>query len=363
MRRFLLLLRNEFALFRTAIPAHAVAALQPAVLYLLMTAILVHPTFDMTMARPETELGGELAVALEQVSSPIGEPYVRLVTVDWDGGAVDRQVIRVEAPSDGSLARPVAVQHFGPIDSNLVKNFRNRLTAAALRLWNAELGPRAVTLEQHPWLPHDAPYYVYFGMAVLPMATFLAAAIIGAMLTAQEFEFRTVVEYRLAPATLGFILGGRLVRLALTGLLSAGVVWLAAGLVTGVWPRDPWLIALILLPVAVVAGCVGMTAALLLRRTIPAFLVGLVGAFAGWIAGGAFGLPASFGATFERVSRVTPFAHAIELLFPCYFGGRSPGAAVTIGSPVVSALVLFLMAAGMVALTALVYHRRVRQQA
>jgi len=362
MRRFLLLLRNEFALFRTAIPAHAVAALQPAVLYLLMTTILVHPTFDMNMARPETVLGAELAAALEQVGSPVGEPYVRLAMVDWNGGTVDRQVIRVEALDSGSLARPVAVQHFGLIDSNLVKNFRNRLTAAALRLWDAELGPRSVTVEQHPWLPHDVPYNVYFGMAVLPMATFLAAAIIGAMLTAQEFEFRTVVEYRLAPATLGLILGGRLVRLALTALLSAGVVWLAVGLVTGVWPRDPWLVVLILLPVAVVAGCVGMTAALLLRRTIPAFLVGLVGAFAGWIVGGAFGLPSSFGATFERVSRLTPFAHAIELLFPRYFGDRSSASAVTIGSPVISALVLLLMAAGMVALTAMVYQRRVRRQ-
>lgn len=356
MRRFLLVLRNEFALFRTTIPAHAVAVLQPVVLYLLMTTILVHPTFDMAMARTEGAQAAALAASLERVGSPIGSPYVRLELVDWDGGAIDRQVIRVEDRG----GTPTAVQHFGMIDSNLVKNFRNRLTTAALLLWNDALGPRAVTVTQHPSLPRDVSYDVYFGMALLTMSAFLAAAIIGAMLTAQEFEFRTVAEYRLAPASLGLILGGRLVRLALSGLLSAGAVWLAVGLVTGVWPRDPWLVALILLPVAVIAGCVGMTAALLLRRTIPAFLVGLVGAFAGWIAGGAFGLPASFGTSFERISRLTPFSYAIELLFPRYFGAGD--GAATIGEPFVSVAVLLLMAAGMVALTAVVYHRRVRRQ-
>lgn len=76
----------------------------------------------------------------------------------------------------------------------------------------------------------------------------------------------------------------------------------------------------------VIAGCVGVTAALLLRRAIPALLVGVVGAFAGWIAGGAFGLPASF------------------------------------GEPLASAAIRLFMAAAMVALTARVYHRRVRQR-
>jgi hypothetical protein len=351
MRRFQLLLRNEVKLFRTAIPIHVVAILQPTVLYLLMTVILVHPTFDMNVARPTSDLGAELVAALEQVGSPIGQPYVHPLLVDWDGGEVTRQVVAVEE-RDGL---PTAVQHYGLIDSNLVKNFRNRLTAAALRLWNAELGRRAVTVEQHAWLDRDVSYNVYFGIALLPMATFLAAAGIGALLTAQEFEFRTLVEYRLAPAPLGLILGGRLARLALSGLLSAGILWLAAGLVNDVWPSGLWWVGLILLPVAVTAACLGILAGLVMRKSIPAFLIALVATFVGWIVGSAFGLAASFGPGYERISRLTPFTHAVELLFPRYFGAA-------VGSPGVSALVLVLMAGGMVALTTLVYRWRIRSQ-
>lgn len=355
MRRFALLLRNEVKLFHTAVPIHLVAILQPTVMYLLMTVILVHPTFDVNVARPGDgrpgRVTGELVAALAQVGSPIGLPYANPILVDWDGGDVTRQVIAVEERQ----GVPTAVQHYGLVDSNLVKNFRNRLTAAALRLWDAELGGRAVTVEQHPWLPRDVSYNVYFGMALLPMTTFLAAAAIGAVLTAQEFELDTVVEYRLAPASPGLILAGRLTRLVLSALLSAGILLLAVGLLNGAWPRQPWLVGLILLPLSVMAGCLGSVAGLLLRKSIPAFLVALVSTFVGWILGSSFGLAAGFGAGYERLSRLTPFTHAVELLFPHYYGA-------TVASPGTSALVLALMAGGMVALTALAYRRRILRQ-
>jgi ABC-type multidrug transport system permease subunit len=364
MRRFGLLLRNEVKLFRTAVPIHLVAILQPTVMYLLMTTILVHPTFDMNVAWPGTGWSGEdrlgdltagLVVALQQVGSPIGLPYVHPILVDWDGGSVSRQVIAVKEGDGPSNAGPVAVQHYGLIDSNLVKNFRNRLTAAALRLWDADLGGRAVTVEQHAWLPRDVSYNVYFGMALLPMATFLAAAAIGAVLTAQEFELGTVAEYRLAPAPLGLILAGRLVRLVLSALLAAGILLLAVGLLNDAWPSAAWLVGLVLLPLAVMAGCLGILAGLLLGKSIPAFLVALVSTFVGWILGSSFGLAAGFGVSYERLSRLTPFTHAVELLFPRYYGAP-------VGSPGASALVLVLMAGGLVALTALAYRWRILRQ-
>jgi ABC-type multidrug transport system permease subunit len=351
MKRFGLLLANEFKLFRTSIPIHLVAILQPTVMWLLMSTILVHPTFDMNVDRPDSDEGRALLVAMEQVDSPIGLPYIRPVVIDWDGNTVDRQVIVVQE-------RPAAtaVQYYGLIDSNLVKNFRNRLTAAALRLWNEALGDRAVTVVQRPWLARDVPYLVYFGMAMLPMTTFLAASVIGAILAAQEFEFGTIVEYRLAPAPLASLLGARLARLVLSALLSAGILTMAIGLVGGAWPAAAWRVGLILLPLGLIAGCLGTLAGLLFRKSIPAFLIGLVASFVGWIMGSAFGLAGGFGGPYERISRLTPFTHAVELLFPSYYGSA-------IGRPLISALFLLGMAAGMVALTALAYRWRVRRQA
>ncbi|NIV32117.1 MAG: hypothetical protein GWN58_22345, partial [Anaerolineae bacterium] len=120
MARFRLLLVNEFKLFRTAIPIHLVAIFQPTVMYLLMAVILVHPTFDIYVDRPTTEDGWALVAAMEEVGSPIGLPYINPILIDWDGGSVSRQVVAVGEQSGA----PTAVQHYGLIDSNLVKNFR-----------------------------------------------------------------------------------------------------------------------------------------------------------------------------------------------------------------------------------------------
>lgn len=357
MRRFLLLLANEFKLFRTAIPIHVVVIVQPTVMYVLMAVILVTPTFDMNVTRPETDTGRALVAAMEAVGSPISDPYINPILVDGEGVASSNgedsawQVITIEE-RDGTLT---AVQRYGLIDSNIVKNLRNRLTAAAFLLWNAELGGQAVTIEEHPWLPRDVPYGVYFGMALLPMTVFLAGSVIGAVLTAGDFESGAILEYRLAPTPLALILGARLTRLVLMAYVSAGVALVAVGLIQGVWPRSLAMIALILLPAAVIAGCLGILAGCLMRKTIPAFLVGLVASFVGWIMGGAFGLAAGFGGTYEFVSRLTPLTHVAELLFPQYYG-------LTVGAPLVSTAVLLLFGGGSLILTALAYHWQVRRQ-
>ncbi len=346
-----LLLRNEVKLFRTSIPIHLVAILQPTVMYLLMSAVLVHPTFDLQVARPSTEEGWALVTAMERVGSPIGLPYIHTQLVDWQGDPAGRQVVVVE----DRVGMPTAVQHFGLIDSNLVKNYRNRLTAAGLILWNDALGRQAVVIDQRPWLPRDVSYLVYFGMALLPMTVFVAASMLGAILAAQEFEFGTVVEYRLAPLAPGWILAARLVRLVLAALLSASILLLTVGLITGAWPGKLLLILLLVVLLAIIAGGLGTVAGLLFRRIIPAFLVALVASFVGWLMGSAFGLAAGFGGWYERLSRLTPSTHAVELLFPCYYGA-------TIGRPAVSLLFLGATGLAMVGLTVLAYRQRILRQ-
>jgi hypothetical protein len=352
MKRFLLLLTNELKLFRTSIPIHLVAVLQPTVMYLLMSLILVHPTFDVYMTRPTTVEGQKLAAAMGEVGSPIGMPYIALHYVEGIEPSQDeRQVIRTEERQ----GRPTAVQRFGLVDSNMVKNYRNRLTAAVLRVWNADLGNKAVTIDEHPWLLKDVSYLVYFGMAMLPFSAAVGPSILGGILTAQEFEAGTILEARLAPVRMGMILGARIVRLTLFGLLGTGVALLAVGWPNHYWPESLGMVALTLLPVAIIYGCVGVIAGLHFQKTIPSFLVGLVVSMVCWLLGSAFGLSGGFSVGYETLSRLTPNTHAVELLFPHYFGA-------TVGQPWISGIALSLMSLGMIALTGLIYRVRVFRQ-
>jgi ABC-type multidrug transport system permease subunit len=350
VNRFRLLLLNEFKLFRTAIPIHMIGIFQPALMFSLMALILVEPTFDMRVVRPSTPLGEELVSEMREVGSPIGEKYINPILVDPDSTAdlPGGQVVIVETV-DGT---PTAVQRFGLIDSNIVKNYRNRLTTAALSIWNKSLAGRAITIEQRPWLSQDISYTVYFGMAMLPLAAFLAAALIGSFLTAQEFEFNTILEYRLSPISMSLLIGARLVRLSLTGLLSATMLMTAVGLIGGLWPSSLLWAFSIFLGMAILGGCLGATAGLMVQSTLPSFVIGLAASFFTWILGSAFGLSAGFGGAYEAVSRWMPNTYAVELLFPLYYR-------VDIGSSQPAILTLTIACAITILLTTFTYRQKV----
>ena len=349
MRRYLLLLLNEFKLSRTAVIVNLIAILQPTLMYALMATVMVVPTFDMYVVQPKTELGYELVTAMKEVGSPIGAGYINPILVaQTDPG--DRQVIDVIYPA----GVPTAHQRFGYIDSNLVKNFRNRLTAALLVLWNGNLESQAIRVNQHPWLPQDIPYTVYFGMAMIPLAAYLAAAMIGGYLLAQEFEQGTILEYRLCPTSFYLLLAAKITRLLLTGLAAAAILYTAVGWITGVWASSALAVFVILLSITLIAACIGILAGLLTRSSLPSFLVGLASAFAFWLVGSGFGLAAGFSPIFERVSRLIPNTPVIEMLFPYFYFGREVAANPTAAQLQLAGYCLALLVA-----VAIVYRRRV----
>ncbi|MCA9904357.1 MAG: hypothetical protein KC547_10905, partial [Anaerolineae bacterium] len=325
--------------------------LEPAVMYALMTVILVHPTLDMQVTRPTTDAGQALVAAMQAVGSPNGLPYIQPLLVDTTEPRDARQVITVET----TAGTATAVQRYNLIDNNLVKNYRNRLTAAALRLWNAALGDRAVTVVEHTTHPRDISYNVYFGMAMLPMTAFLAAILLGGVLTAQEYEFHTMLEYRLAPTRPELVLAARLTRLALSSLLAAGLVLLLIGQINGYWPDSLWQIGLVLLPVALIGGSLGIIFGLLIRHTLPVLLVGLITSFVGWIIGVAFKPAATVGGLYEFASRLTINTYAVDLLFPHFYGAE-------INSLSTAWLVLIFVLIGMLVLAAFIYRWRVAAQ-
>ena len=350
MRRFVLLLKNEFVLFRTTIPVHIIGIFQPALMFSLMALVLVTPVFDMQVSTPGAAIDNELVSAMQDVRSPIGPVYINPILVDVSPGEEIQGGQLIEFV--GNEGERTAVQRFGLIDSNMVKNFRNRLTSAALVLWNESLESKAISIKQVPWLPEDIPYSVYFGMAMMPLAAILASALIGAFLTAQEFEFNTIIEYRLSPTPVYIILGSRLLRLSVTGMLSGMVLMVVVGITTGIWPSSLIWIVAILSVVALIGGSIGILAGLILKKVLPAFLIGLALSFFTWIMGSAFGLAAGFSGPYEAVSRIMPNTYAVELLFPLYYR-------VEIGSKFPAILFLSISSLFVVLITMLTFQKTV----
>lgn len=340
MKRFLYLLINEFKLARTIIPVHLIALLQPTLMYALMTVVLVHPTFDVQILDSSTPAGEQLIQAMADVKTPAGVPYINPILIE-DTAAANSQWITVELADE----QPVAVQHYQLIDSNMVKNYRNRLTAAALVMWQEALGKQGIVVVERPLLPTDVPYKLFFGMAMLPMTTMLATALIGAYTTAQEFEHDTVREYRLAPTQAITILAARLLRLVLTGWVSATILIICMGWISGWWPDSILAIGMILLPIGIVGGSLGVIAGLVTKSSLPSFLIGLAITFVMWLLGGAFGLVQGFSDVYEAISYFIPNTHAVQLLFPHFYGIRVGDSEFSISYLIALSIVMLTIAA------------------
>jgi len=351
MKRYWTLFINEFKLARTAVPSHIVAIIQPTILYLFMGAILGSPLMAMNLKTPETAVGQALQTAMEEEGSPIGDQYIDLTLVEQDQPEELRQVIVVEEENGVETA----VQRYGLIDGNQVKNLRNRLTSAALSLWTAELGDQAVTIEEYPWLPQDNPHKFYFGMGLLPMAMFLATIMLGSVLTAQDFENGTIQEERLAPTSIALPVTVRIARVTLYAYLSVILLLIVSGFMTGFWPASVWPVFAALLPVGIIGGGFGIILGLIFRSSVTVYVLSLGLSMALWLFGNSFGLT-NFGGLYAFFTKLSPNSYAVQLIFPQFFGreislpGLSPELALTIG------------VVGMVSAALLTYRWRVRGQ-
>ena len=89
---------------------------------------------------------------------------------------------------------------------------------------------------------------------MLSLAVMLASSLIGAVLTAQEYENQTIDEYRVAPTSAWWMLAARLTRLVISGAIAAGLLLVVNGLLNGYWPDSICLVSLILLPLLLLAA-------------------------------------------------------------------------------------------------------------
>jgi len=345
IRRFWWLLQAEFRLTKGLLPFHFIGIVLPLVDFFLL--VQFGPTVALTMytAADGSPQAARLVTAMASLRAegvPDGPYYIdpQPLPAGAQLGPTVQDAVEMQAHGEG-----VQVTHrFANIDSNLVKNYRNRLTGAALDVWEEELGGRAVALDLEPRYAIESGYARYFGMGLLVLAAFMSSVFIGASLMAKDFEDGTILEARLSPVSPALILAARLVRLVLTSLVAVGLAAGVTGVLLGIWPDDLWRFAGLMVLCTVTTASYGLTVGLLVRRLLPSFLLGLVTAVALWIVGGGFALPLVLGPALRALSRLAPTTYMIQLLIPLYYPGSAsdPAALLIVAGCAIGAFVLLV---------------------
>jgi ABC-type multidrug transport system permease subunit len=313
MKRLGLFLQSELKLLLVHRVVLMVALIQPALMYALMSMVFVEPTFDMNIQAAQTPQEEQYLQAMQRVGIESGVPYINPVITN------DANWIRQYVTMDTQENTLSVNQTFGNIDSNMIKNFRNRVTAAALIYWQDNLGDQAILIDQQPLLPRDVPYITYFGMALIPMGIFLGTAITSAIGTAFDFENGTILEMHMSPRPDWQYLLVQFMRMIVIGSLSAAINICAVGWISGVWPTGIYGIITPVWLLSLAGGSLGMLAGFITKKALPAFLISLVVSLLNWLFGNSFGLASGFAGWYETFSTFAPNRYLVEILFPHYY--------------------------------------------
>jgi ABC-2 type transport system permease protein len=206
-------------------------------------------------------------------------------------------------------------------------------------------GVRARVVE-HDVIPHDTGYIPYLVISALALDAMVVAGVLGAMATAREFERRTVKLLRLAPASAGAVLAGKLVVAGAVAAGALGITLVAIVAGYGVVPIAPWTTVLALGACVAIFTCLGAWLGAILKRTLAAvpLLFGLAMPF--YIDSGALEPTRFDGEAIWRLAHLSPVYYAVGVLEWAFHGLR-----VTPESVSTNLLVLGAIALAAVALT------------
>src|SRR5262249_5093714 len=127
------------------------------------------------------------------------------------------------------------------VNVDLTSDIQRAMPAAIVAFGRGQKFPglRAEMVEHDVWA-HDTGYIPYLVVSALALDAMVVAGVFGAMATAGEWELKTIKLLRLAPASPGAALAGKLVvagGVAATALATAVLVIV---FVYGVAPMAPW---------------------------------------------------------------------------------------------------------------------------
>ena len=235
-------------------------------------------------------------------------------------------VITIPANFSADIERGITVPidvRIDNVNADLTHDVQRALPAAIVAFGRQHRFPGVrVRMVEHDVLPHDTGYIPYLVVSALALAAMVIAGVLGAMTTAREFEGRTVKLLRLAPASSGVVLAGKLVVAAAVAAVALAITLGVIVVVYGVVPIAPGATVFALAACVAIFTCLGAWLGALLKRTLAAvpLLFGLAMPF--YVDSGALE-PARFdGEAIWWVAHLSPVYYAVGVLEWAFHGLR-----------------------------------------
>lgn len=280
-------------------------------------------TLPVTMS-PPPEAGGFARVVADH-ASPGGQRYFD-VTASDRLTSVNHIVVDAEPRAAAGGVTGHLTHTFVDVNTNMTKNYRNRLTGA-IDAWSSQaLGGRAITVVESTTHSSDIEWSAAFALATIAFGVLFSGTLFGILALSEEWDAHTMVLFRLAPQPTALVVAAKLiaavVKCLAAGLVLIGAVWAF----TGETPAQAGVLVLALVLGYLTMAGVGVLVGLGSRSILTSFLFSLVLALVAWVGGGGLGPLFVFGPAAVQIAQANPGAHLNDLARWAYWGGHTdPG--------------------------------------
>lgn len=301
------------------------------IFYLIWAADIRIPIEVTNSAGPS---GHKLVMAMQEIKTPSGLPYIQVIeqnpSILGERHPGDYLVL-LEIPKDfGRDKNGVKVYeptaHYGAEQENSVKNSINRLHMAETKfLADNCYGFNPIKLKEINRYAEDIPTRQFMAVGMVAFAFLIAGIIFGGIFIAREYEGNTVKLIRVSSASrlLLFISKG-IPAIVLTSGTGAIFTVVAAGILTGAWPKDPVVFILTAVLISATGVILGLLVGLITKNTIPVFLVSIVANLLSWIVGGGFSNTKLYSHWLQTIVKLLPYKYGSDLFWYSYFSNGSP---------------------------------------
>ncbi len=231
---------------------------------------------------------------------------------------------------DEEAASGTVVHLVNDVNSNMTKNYGNRLTGALVDYIGK--GRSSCTVEVMEQTRHavDIPWDESFAVSTLVFGAMLAGLLFGQLSVTGEWENATAKLLALSPRPAATVVIGKVTAAFFKAIVAGAVL---VGVVALMYHRElasvPWLIAALCLTYVTFAS-LGLALGISVRSTMTAFLVSLVISLCLWVAGGGFGDLSYFGQAAQVVGMANPAMYALDAVRYAYFGGPTAPAPLAV---------------------------------
>lgn len=324
---------KELAGVKENIPFNLATVISP-LLFLLAFAVMVSGGVTIPVeTRPEVSESAFLQSAAE-FRSPDGTPYLEFEPASAegtpDGRSADRYIVVSELKVDEDAATGEVIHLVNDVNSNMTKNYGNRLTGALVDYIDEGRDFGTVEVVEQTRYAVDIPWDESFAVSTLVFGAMLAGLLFGQLSMTGEWENATAKLLVLSPRPAVTVVASKVSAAFLKAIVAGAVL---VGAVALLYHRElasvPWLVAA-LCPMYIIFASIGLALGIWVRSTMTAFLVLLAASLCLWVAGGGFGDLSYFGQAAQAVGAADPATYALDAVRCAYFGGPAASTLLTV---------------------------------